>query len=350
MSSESAPHLLSGPEAGRGERPEQPEPYVRGALWPGTRRVPYPRAAPLDRMRIPGDTWLMASIPVGVRLELVGDADLVRIVYSAQTDQTGYRGDGAGITFQSWAEGDGGWGLLGEAPAYVGESQQCMVPARPGSRTVIYVPEGMKPTVESVKAGRGSIEPAPDQPRWVVYGDSVAEGWIASAPALAWPAVAGRDFGLDHANLGYAGASRGEIASAEQVGRVEADVITVCHGTNCWTRTPHSAEQMRANTDAFLEILRQDHPDTPIVVASPVIRPDAEAKPNRLGATLGDLRAAMEEVASKRIADGDTRMSLVRGLDLIGPEHLGDGIHPDDEGHARMASGIGAAVRAMLDA
>ena len=32
-----------------------------------------------------------------------------------------------------------------------------------------------------------------------------------------------------------------------------------------------------------------------MVVASPVLRPDAEATPNRLGATLVDLRAAMEE-------------------------------------------------------
>lgn len=126
-------------------------------------------------------------------------------------------------------------------------------------------------------------------------------------------------------------------------------MLTVCHGTNCWTRTPHSAPQMAANTEAFLEVLRQDQPSTPIVVASPVVRPDAEATPNRLGATLADLRRAMEEVVEKRIADGDERLVLVHGLDLITADQLGDGIHPDDNGHAAMAEGIGGAVRTALD-
>lgn len=342
--SESAPHLVSGDAAGRGKRPEQPEPFLRGAVWPGTRSVPYPRAAPLDRTRIPGDTWQMASTPVGVRLEVVGDAEAVRIAYRCETDQLGYRGEGAGTTFQSWAGGE----LVAEVEAALGE-HVCEVPVAPGQRTVVHLPEGMKPLVTEVSGVGGDLEPAPPQPRWVVYGDSVAEGWIASRPALAWPAVAGRGFGLDHVNLGYAGAARGETASAEQVAGLEADVFTVCHGTNCWTRTPHSVEQMRANTDAFLTILRQEHPDTPIVVASAVVRPDAEETPNRLGATLADLRTAMEQHVEERIAAGDGRLALVRGLDLIGAEHLGDGIHPDDEGHRRMASGIGAAVSAMLD-
>ena len=94
----------------------------------------------------------------------------------------------------------------------------------------------------------GSIEPAPPQPRWLAYGDSVAEGWSAHAPAGAWPAVCGRQLGLDVVNLGYAGSARGEIASAEQIARVAADVLTVSHGTNCWTRTPHSAAMMREGT------------------------------------------------------------------------------------------------------
>jgi lysophospholipase L1-like esterase len=184
----------------------------------------------------------------------------------------------------------------------------------------------------------------------VVYGDSVAEGWIASAPALAWPAIAGRQQGLDVVNLGYAGAARGEVASAEQVAELEADLITVCHGTNCWTRTPHSVGLFREGVEAFLAILRQAHPRTPLQVVSPVIRPDAEGQPNRLGATLADLRSAMEAVVEQRIGAGDERLTLLRGMKLIDAEDLGDGIHPSDEGHARMAAAIGAGARAMIDA
>ena len=94
---------------------------------------------------------------------------------------------------------------------------------------------------------------------------------------------------------------RGELASAEQLASVPADVISISYGTNCWTRVQFSADLMRANTAAFLDLVRVGHPDTPIVVTSPVVR-DGEEKPNALGATLDDLRVAMEELVRERIA------------------------------------------------
>ena len=95
---------------------------------------------------------------------------------------------------------------------------------------------------------------------------------------------------------------------------------------------------MRAAVAAFLDVVHQGHPETPIVVVSPVVRPDAEDTPNRLGATLADLRRAMAGVAAER------DVLLVGGRELIGPHRLADGIHPDDEGHRILAEAIGAEV------
>jgi lysophospholipase L1-like esterase len=105
---------------------------------------------------------------------------------------------------------------------------------------------------------------------------------------------------------------------------------------------------MLAITRAFLSIVRQGHPATPIVVASPVVRPDAEQTPNRLGATLPDLRRAMEQATLERIDDGDKRLWFVDGTDLLTPEQLGDGIHPADDGHQVLAATIGERVREAL--
>src|SRR5688500_3016006 len=165
--SESAPHLVSAAATPRGDRPEQPEPFLRGARWPGTRRVPYPRADPTDR-RLPADTWQMASLPVGVRLELAGDATQVEIAYVTATDQLGYRGDGAGTTFASWSTD----ALLARERAVLGEGTVRLPLAAGAERTLVYLPEGMRPTVTSVTGVDGSVEPAPRQPQWVVYGDS----------------------------------------------------------------------------------------------------------------------------------------------------------------------------------
>ncbi len=315
---------------------------MRGCAWDGTDEIPYPRADPQDLARLPGDTVAAARLPVGVRLELVGSAEVVEIAYDTATDEPGYRGPGAGVAF-TLVHRDA---VVSEHAAVLGAGTVSIpLPERDvDDRVLVYLPEGMRPTVHAITAAGGSLEPAPEQPRWLAYGDSIVEGWVASGPVAAWPAVAGRTFALDAVNLGYAGAARGEIVSAEQLAALQADVISVSHGTNCWTRVPFSEPMFRAQTSAFLDVLREGHPETPIVVTSPVVRPDAEEQANRLGATLADLRRAMEDVARERIAAGDDHLVLVEGRGLLTPEDLPDGVHPGDDGHRALASVFGAAV------
>ncbi|MFA5884920.1 MAG: GDSL-type esterase/lipase family protein [Acidimicrobiia bacterium] len=335
-----------GGDVGDGEgRAPAVEPFVRGCAWPAGAGASYPRANPADFARLPIDTWGTAQLPVGVRLELVGDATAIELDYRTETDDFGYRGEGAGKFFTVVRDD----AVVDEQPAVLGSGTVRLSVVGGGDRAIVYLPEGMKPTVDAIRAVDGSIEPAPGQPRWLCYGDSIAEGWIASGPAGAWPAVAGRVFGLDAVNLGYAGSARGEIVSAEHIAGVAADVISISHGTNCWTRIQHSAGQMRENTRAFLTLVRAGHPGIPIVVCSPVIRPDAEATANALGATLADLRAVIEEVTREQIDAGDTLMSLVLGEPVIQAEHLADGVHPGDEGQRIIAATFGAAVREALD-
>jgi lysophospholipase L1-like esterase len=332
---------------GSWSRPPQPEPFLRGCAFPGTEQVPYPRADPSDFLRLPGDTWASAQLPVGVRLELVGDAEAVELAYVTHTDQLGYRGDGAGRNFSLW-RGDE---LLDEAPACLGTGRVVLRvdPARGGEGPlVVYLPEGMRPLVVEVLGRGGSLEPAPRRPAWLAYGDSIAEGWVASGPALAWPAAAARRFGLDVFNFGYAGAARGEMVSAEQLAGLRADVISVTHGTNCWTRIPHSAGMMREGLRGFLRVLRTGHPQTPILVAGPVVRPDAESVPNKLGATLADLRRAMEDTCQEMITEGDGQLHYLDALPLVTPDMLPDGIHPGDRGHQALAQALGATLARLV--
>jgi lysophospholipase L1-like esterase len=268
--------------------PISPEPFLRGIAWAGTDEIAYPRADPADLDRLPGDTVGTAGLPVSVRLELVGQSDVLELDYHTETDDLGYRGEG------------------------------------------------------------GQLAPAPRGPRWLAYGDSIAEGWIASGPAGAWPAVAARRTGLDVVNLGYAGSARGELPSAQQIAALDADVISISHGTNCWSRIPFSAAMFREQTLAFVALVRQGHPDTPIVVTSPILRPDAEETPNLLGATLVDLRLTMEHLTRELIDTGDAQLTLVEGGDLIGADDLPDGIHPGDHGHEVLADVFGGAVAAAL--
>ena len=341
----------SGAEPGSSRPPARPaevEPYLRGVAWDAGAGATYPRADPADFGRLPADTWATANLPVGVRLELIGDATAIDIEYETLTGDLGYRGEGAGTSFSVWRDGV----MVDERPALLG-LERIRLSTGEGdlgtdARVVVYLPEGMKPTIISITGVAGAIEPAPPQPRWLAYGDSIAEGWIASGPAGAWPAIAGRRFGLDVVNLGYAGSARGELVSAEHVATLDADVISITHGTNCWSRIAHSAEQMAANTTAFLRVVRAGHPGIPIVVASPIVRPDGEATANKLGATHADIREAMERSTQTVIDDGDNLITLVSGASVVEPGLLADGIHPGDEGHAVLAEVFGGAVAAAL--
>jgi len=324
-------------------RPSQPEAFLRGCAWPAGGGVPYPRCDPGPAgLQLPGDTRSMAEIPAGVRFAFLGQPDALEVDYHTRTTDLGYRGEGAGtefVLFRGDQRVDSAAARLGEGTARlrVGEGEEV---------ATLYLPEGMRPTVRALRGEGGEIRPVPVQKRWLCYGDSIVEGWCASEPAGAWPHIVGRRHDLDVVNLGYAGAARGELQSAQELASLSGDVITIAHGTNCWTRTPHSADLFRAGLHAFFDLVRSGHPETPIVAVSPILRADAERRPNVLGATLADLRAVFEEAVALRREKGDRQIQLVPGRELVSQTQLPDGIHPDDEGHRRMADAIGPIVAA----
>jgi lysophospholipase L1-like esterase len=319
-------------------RPEAVEPYVRGAAWPAAADASYPRADMTDT-RLPADTRTQAMLPVGVRLEIAGDATEVDIAYEATTEKPGDRG---GRTFSVWRGG----ALIDEQRASLGRHSVRLRIGSSADRAIVYLPERMKPVISALAGVDGTIAPASRQPRWIAYGDSVVEGWVASGPAHSWPAIAGREHGFDVVNVGYAGSARGELATAEHIAALDAHVISLSWGTNCWSRVPHAADMMRAVTNAFIRIIRAGHPDVPIVISSPIVRPDADDTPNALGATLEDLREAMEQAV--RALDDDL-LTLIPGRDILSAALLSDGVHPGDEGHRVLARALGGVVATQCD-
>ncbi|MCF3122801.1 GDSL family lipase [Streptomyces arenae] len=316
--------------------------FVRGAAWWSRDGWPL-RADPADHDRLPGDTWARAQVPAGVRLEFVArGVSAVEIAYAASPPSTAdaYRTTAPVFTLVTDE------GTAHDTPAAPGEHTARVELPSPDGEFTVHLPETLRPSPRALRpVGGGTLRPAPPKPRWLAYGDSITEGWTASRPHLAWPAQAGRALGLDTVNLGYAGAARGELASAQHLASLEASFITLAFGTNCWSRTPSSASHLYETTRAFLALVRTGHPRTPLLVVSPVLRPDAESTPNALGATLAGLRTAQEEAVRDTITSGDAHLSLLPGASLLKPHHLADTVHPDDEGHALLAAAVTAARR-----
>ncbi|MEU2158252.1 GDSL-type esterase/lipase family protein [Streptomyces sp. NPDC019396] len=319
-----------------------PGPFLRGVAWrDGTRAV---RADPADLARLPWDTRERAALPIGVRLEFTapGGASEVRIRYRARVPDTADALRDIAHCFSLWH----GERCLHESFTEPAEESVVALELPPGNGPfTVHPPESQAPVILGLRGVGGTVVPAPGRPRWVVHGDSITEGWWSTRPAHSWPATTGRMLGLDTVNLGYAGGARGELPTAQQLARLPAELLTLAFGTNCWSRTPYSTSLMYETVRAFVALVRQGHPDTPLLLLSPVLCPEAESTANTLGATLAQLRTAMESATRDLMAEGDRRLTLLPGRELLTASHLADGLHPDDSGHALIAAAVGDALR-----
>jgi hypothetical protein len=307
---------------------------VRGCVFAPSGDVAYPRLSPADADQVPGDVWAAAAVPVMVRLEMIGDAPEVLVRYLTTTGDLGYRGDAAGCSFIVHRSGH----TVAEVPAELGEGEVVLpLAGDPAQPAIVYLPEGMRPVILDIRPLSGRVQPAPRQPRCIVVGDAAAQGWLASSPASSWPAIVGRKVGVDIADMACAGTVRLEPVVASQVAAMPAEAVVVSVGPGCWHRPPRTAAAMAEEVRAFVQIVRAGHPGMPVVVVSPTVRPLAEDTPNLLGATLAELRRAVEDV----VAGGtDEDVLLVPGEALLGPEDLADGMYPADEGHRRIAAAV----------
>ncbi len=311
-------------------------------LYPATAITAYPRLPVSARRDTPVDVVRSAQVPVGMRLELVGDARAVRIAYRSAARPgipvAGSRGGGshsfvayrrgARIAQQVVAAGDG----MVELP----------LSGDPDHPVVVYPPDALQPVITEIVGVGGEVRPAPRQPRWLASGDAVTQGWLASSPSMAWPAVAARKLGLDLCNLGYAGASGAlDPAVARRLADTPAEVVSLAVGHGVWDQAPHTPALLAEALRACVAVLRAAQPGTVLVVISPTLWPDAEKAPNRVGATLAELRRAAEEAAAALVSAGDDRLFVVPGAEVFGAGHLADGVFPDDEGHKRLAAAVG---------
>ncbi|WP_306328580.1 GDSL-type esterase/lipase family protein [Streptomyces venezuelae] len=322
-----------------------PAPFLRGTAWlDGNRPV---RADPDDLGRLPWDIAERAALPIGVRVEFTASPGTraVQLRYRADVPEPGDPLAGLRHNFALWS----GTRLIGETCAAPAAEATVTLPLPPaGGVFTVHLPEGQAPVPLAVRALGGTLSPAPARPRWLVHGDSITEGWWSTRPAHSWPATAGRLLGLDPVNLGYAGGARGELPLAEHLSRLPGELITLAFGTNCWSTVPSTADWLYATVRAFVGLVRRGHPKTPLLVVSPVLRPEAEHTRNALGATLTELRRAMERAARDLASEGDGHLLVLPGRPLLGPEHLADGLHPNDAGHARIATAVAEALSGVL--
>lgn len=240
-------------------------------------------------------------------------------------------------------------------------------------RVEIWLPHNEALDLVELRADAPVEEDPARGPRWVHHGSSISHGSNAAAPTGTWPVVAARAAGADLLNLGLGGSALVDPFLARVIGDTAADVISVKLGINVVNLDLMRLRAFGPAVHGFLDTIRDGHPDTPLLLVSPLFCGPHETTPGPAAidpATLGtgqvrftatgdpaavaagaltlevvrrELRAVVEHRAD------DPHLHLLEGTVLYGAEDaaalpLPDGLHPGPEAHRLIGERFAARV------
>ena len=171
----------------------------------------------------------------------------------------------------------------------------------------------------------------------VYYGSSITQGGCASRPGNTYQSVITRRLDADHINLGFSGSARGETTMAEYIAGLEMSAFVYDYDHNAPT-----LEHLQKTHEPMFKIIRQAHPDIPIVLMT---RP--EYKLSEEDPRLQTIKKTYENA----LAAGDKNVYFLDGtalMEMAGFDGTVDGVHANDLGFASMAKAVGDVLEKAL--
>ncbi len=233
----------------------------------------------------------------------------------------------------------------------------------PGMKVIeLWLAQGTGVEVRGLRVNDGAVvdgAPAVSGRRWIHYGSSISHCFEAASPTGTWPAVAAREAGVDLRSLGLAGQCMLDQFVARTIRDQPADVISLKLGINIVNGDTMRQRTFGPAVHGFLDTVREGHPDTPIVVVSPIWCPSAEDRPGPTVAgpdgryvtvagaeeirttclTLQQIRTTLAGIVEVRRGLGDANLHYLDGLQLFDEDDaadLPDDLHPNAAGYVRM--------------
>jgi hypothetical protein len=201
---------------------------------------------------------------------------------------------------------------------------------------------------------------------WLHHGSSISHGSDVASPTAIWPAVAALRGGVELINLGLGGSAMLDPFTARAMRDTPADLISVKMGINIVNQDAMRLRAFGPAVHGFLDTIREGHPDTPLLLVSPIhcalhedtpgpTAPDGQAlgEGRLLFAAMGDpaetptgkltltvIREELSRIVRQRAAD-DPNLHYLDGLDLYGAADatalpLPDHVHPDAATHQHI--------------
>lgn len=217
---------------------------------------------------------------------------------------------------------------------------------------ILYFPtyNGVKSLAIGLDKTANLEAPAPrsDARKIVFYGTSITEGGCASRGGIITSASLGRDLNMQVLNYGFSGNGKGEPELAQILASVKDPALYILdYDWNIVT-----AAEMETSLTPFIDILRKEHPRTPILVMSHT--PGSYAALNQADnayKTYDAKKAVQIKEVDRRKALGDKKIEFLDGDTLLGDdwwECLSDGVHLSDMGFYRQEKAMLPVVKKLL--
>lgn len=202
----------------------------------------------------------------------------------------------------------------------------------------LWLPQGGNFALEELEVDEGSALQAlsDPRPRWITYGSSITHCGGAASPTRTWPAIVARKRNLHLTCLGFGGQCHLDVQVARTIRDLPADYLSICAGINIYGQGSLNERTFGPALIGFVQILREKHPKTPILLISPIYGFQRETTPNNVGWTLNDYRQAVAEAAGILREAGDDHVQSFDGrrlLDADAETLMPDRLHPNAEGY-----------------
>ena len=185
-----------------------------------------------------------------------------------------------------------------------------------------------------------------NEARVAFYGDSYTLGVGATSPAMRWSTIVcaergWREFNPSINGLGFVRNRRnfGDGDLPSQIVASSPDIVFVTMGLNDNFGFATDADRIRVQVSTDLEYLRLALPMARFIVVEPFWYTDD--RPDSLSVITGWIKAVAEFI------DADYVVGASHWLEHHPEWMAADGLHPNDEGYARMAEQMDAALATL---
>lgn len=210
---------------------------------------------------------------------------------------------------------------------------------------LLYLP--LFDSVDSLKIGvdSGSLITALPNPfahKIVFIGSSITHGSAASRAGMSYVARYGRDNGLYCLNLGFSGQAKLQECWARIAADIDADAFVFDQFSN------PSAKEINANFDKFVDIIREAHPETPLIFVQTIHREKRNFNEAADAVEAAKQKAGEEKVMARMKTDRN--IYFIPSDGFLGNDSLGtaDGTHPTDVGFSRMLGKMSPKLNKIL--